>query len=125
MSLVGRILFALPLAAFGLLHFVGAQMMAGMVPAYVPGGIVWVYITGVGLILAAISIIANRFTVLSGVLLGIMLLSFVVTVHLPMLSNPEMAQTAMPSVLKDTALAGAAFLLAGLGLNEGKGLFAA
>ena len=27
MSLVGRILFALPLAAFGLLHFVGAQMM--------------------------------------------------------------------------------------------------
>ena len=125
MSLVGRILFALPLAAFGLLHFVGAQMMAGMVPAYVPGGIVWVYITGVGLILAAISIIANRFTVLSGVLLGIMLLSFVVTVHLPMLSNPEMAQTAMPSVLKDTALAGAAFLLAGLGLKEGKGLFAA
>lgn len=125
MSLVGRILFALPLAAFGLLHFVGAQMMAGMVPAYVPGGIVWVYITGVGLILAAISIIANRFTVLSGVLLGIMLLSFVVTVHLPMLSNPEMAQTAMPSVLKDTALAGAAFLIAGLGLKEGKGLFAA
>ena len=125
MSLVGRILFALPLAAFGLLHFVGAQMMAGMVPAYVPGGIVWVYITGVGLILAAISIIANRFTVLSGVLLGIMLLSFVVTVHLPMLSNPEMSQTAMPSVLKDTALAGAAFLIAGLGLKEGKGLFAA
>ena len=125
MSLVGRILFALPLAAFGLLHFVGAQMMAGMVPAYVPGGIVWVYITGVGLILAAISIIANRFTVLSGVLLGIMLLSFVVTVHLPMLSNPEMAQTAMPSVLKDTALAGATFLIAGLGLKEGKGLFAA
>ena len=125
MSLVGRILFALPLAAFGLLHFVGAQMMAGMVPAYVPGGIVWVYITGAGLILAAISIIANRFTVLSGVLLGIMLLSFVVTVHLPMLSNPEMAQTAMPSVLKDTALAGAAFLIAGLGLKEGKGLFAA
>ena len=124
MSLVGRILFALPLAAFGLLHFVGAQMMAGMVPAYVPGGIVWVYITGAGLILAAISIIANRFTVLSGVLLGIMLLSFVVTIHLPSLSNPEMAQMAMPNVLKDTALAGAAFLIAGLGLKEGKGLFA-
>lgn len=124
MGILGRILFALPLAAFGLLHFMNAQAMAGMVPAYVPGGAVWVYITGAGLILAAIAIIAGRFVGLAGLLLGIMLLSFVLTVHLPGLSNPEMAMMAMPNLLKDTALAGAAFVLAGYALKEGKGLFA-
>jgi hypothetical protein len=115
MNMVGRILYGLPLLVFGLLHFMGAQMMAGMVPSYVPGGILWVYITGVALILAAIAIIANR-------LLGIMLLSFALMIHLPLLLSGD--QSAMPSLLKDISLAGAAFFFYATTSQEGKGLFA-
>ncbi|MEZ4736645.1 MAG: hypothetical protein R3E79_56910 [Caldilineaceae bacterium] len=122
MNMIGRILYGLPLLVFGLLHFVGAQMMAGMVPAFIPGGILWVYITGVALILAALAIIANRLAPLASLLLGIMLLSFALTIHLPMLLGGD--QSAMPNLLKDTALAGAAFFVYATTSQEGKGLFA-
>lgn len=122
MNMVGRILYGLPLLVFGLLHFMAAPMMAGMVPAFVPGGILWVYITGVALILAAIAIIANRLAPLASLLLGIMLLSFALTVHLPILLGGD--QSAMPNLLKDTALAGAAFYIYATTSKESKGLFA-
>lgn len=122
MNMVGRTLYGLPLLVFGLLHFMAAPMMAGMVPTFVPGGIVWVYITGVALILAALAIIANRLAPLASLLLGIMLLSFALTIHLPMLLGGD--QNAMPNLLKDTALAGAAFFVYATTSQEGKGLFA-
>jgi putative oxidoreductase len=120
--MVGRILYGLPLLVFGLLHFMSAQMMAGMVPAFVPGGVLWVYITGVALILAAIAIIANRFAALATFLLGIMLLSFAFTIHLPMLMGGDMK--AMSNLLKDTALAGAAFFVYATTSQADKGLWA-
>lgn len=122
MNMVGRILYGLPLLVFGLLHFMGAQMMAGMVPSFIPGGILWVYLTGVALILAAVAMIANRLSTLASLLLGILLLSFALTVHLPMLMGGD--QNAMPNLLKDTALAGAAFFVYATTSKEGKGLFA-
>lgn len=118
MNVLGRILYGLPLLVFGLFHFMMAGGMAAMVPAFVPGGILWVYITGVALILAAVAIMANRMVGLAGLLLGIMLLSFALTVHLPLVLGGD--QLAMPNLLKDTALAGAAFYLAA---TSGKGLF--
>lgn len=122
MNIVGRILYGLPLLIFGLLHFMSAQMMAGMVPIFIPGGILWVYITGAALILAAIAIIVNRFSALAALLLGIMLLSFAFTIHLPMLMGGDM--NAMSNLLKDTALAGAAFFVYATTSQAGKGLFA-
>jgi len=121
MKIVGRILFGLPLIVFGLLHFMNAQMMAGMVPAFVPGGILWVYITGVALILAAVAIIINRLSSLASLLLGILLLSFALTIHLPLVMGGDM--NAMSSLLKDTALAGAAFFIYATLSEQGKELF--
>ncbi|MCU0447702.1 MAG: DoxX family protein [Microscillaceae bacterium] len=111
MNLAGRVLFALPMAVFGLFHFMNAGAMKGMVPNYIPGGVVWVYITGIALIAAAVSIIIEKMTKLSGLLLGIMLLIFAFTIHLPG------GETSMPSLLKDLALAGAAFYISANGKN--------
>lgn len=118
MNLIGRILYGLPMIVFGIFHFVMRAAMASMVPSYVPGGDVWVYITGAGLILAGLAIITHRMMGLAGLLLGIMLLSFVFTIHLPALIGGD--QNAMTMVLKDLALAGGAFYLAG---TTGRGLF--
>ncbi len=106
---VSRVLYGLPMIVFGMLHFMNSQMMSGMVPGFIPGGVFWVYLTGIALIAAGVAIIANRrFGRLAAVLLGVLLLSFALTIHLPA------GMDAMPNLLKDTSLAGAAFAFAGI-----------
>jgi hypothetical protein len=51
-----------------------------------------------------------------------MLLSFALMIHLPLLLSGD--QSAMPSLLKDISLAGAAFFFYATTSQEGKGLFA-
>lgn len=90
-----------------------ANNMAGMVP--LPGGVFWVYLTGLAMIAASVSLIIEKKTRLAGILLGIMLLIFVISIHIPgIMSEDQMAsQQAMSNGLKDLALAGAAFYIAG------------
>ena len=57
-DLIARILFVIPLAGFGAGHLMNAGDMAGMVP--VPGGVFWIYLTGIALLAAAVSIIIKK-----------------------------------------------------------------
>ncbi len=83
--------------------------MSGMVP--IPGGIFWIYLTGLSLILAGISIIIQKLDEWSSFLLAVMLLVFVLTIHLPgVLAGGEMAQMYITNLLKDLALAGGALI---------------
>lgn len=114
LSTVGRYLYALPFLVFGSFHFMNASAMAGMVP--IPGGVVWVYLTGVAHIAAALAIMSGKMAVLATQLLGLMLLIFAVSIHLMGVINaPDQAamQASMSSFLKDTALAGAAWFMSG------------
>lgn len=113
LGMIGKILFCVPFLAFGIFHLMNANQMAGMIPSYLPGGVFWVYLSGIALLLAGISILTGRSTKLATMLLGIMLLLFVVILHAPNLSNPDAmtAQMAMSGMLKDIGLAGAAFML--------------
>ena len=113
---VGRWLFGLPLVVFGLFHFMNAGQMSGMVPGFIPGGAFWVYLTGLALILAAISIFMGKMTKLAGQLLALMLLIFVLTIHLP--GALEGSQSSVSSMLKDLAMAGGALLAAAFLDNE-------
>jgi uncharacterized membrane protein YphA (DoxX/SURF4 family) len=108
---IGKILFALPFGIFGIFHFMGADNMAGMIPSWLPGGVLWVYITGLALLAACISMLTGKMTRLATLLLGVMMLVFVLTIHLPGVMSGD--QMAMPGVLKDLALAGAAFFVSG------------
>ncbi len=108
---IGRFVFALPFLVFGLMHFMKAEGMTGMVPGFIPGGVFWVYLTGIALIAASVSMMIQKMDKLAGLLLGIMLLIFVLTIHLPLVIDGD--QTAMSNLLKDMALAGGAWLYAG------------
>jgi len=102
-----EILFALAMGFFGVLHFKNVDMMSGMIPDFMPGdGKVWIYVTGAGLIAAALAIIINKFKTVACYLLAVLLLLFVFTLHLqPALDgNPG-------NLLKDTALAMAAIII--------------
>lgn len=116
---VGRILYALPFGIFGLLHFMNANAMAGMVP--IPGGVFWIYLTGLALLAASVSMIIEKYTRMACILLGVMLLIFVLSMHLPGVigaASEQAMQSSMSNLLKDTALAGGAWILAGKYENE-------
>ncbi|MGE5107216.1 MAG: DoxX family membrane protein [Sphingobacteriales bacterium] len=107
---IATIVFALTIATFGVTHLRAGEGMAGLVPSWLPGGGTWVYITGVCLILAAISILIGKFTRIACLLLALMLIGFVLTIHLPHLMGGD--QMSMGSLLKDTAMAMAALMIA-------------
>lgn len=109
---VARYLFAIPFIVFGLMHFMAGGDMAGMVPSFIPGGVFWIYLTGLANLGAGVSIIIKKKDKLATLLLGIMLIIFVLTIHLPAVMGGD--QMAMSSILKDLALAGAAFTFSGL-----------
>lgn len=110
---LGRYLYALPFLVFGVLHFLNAPAMAGMVP--VPGGIFWVYLTGIAFLAASIAIMSGKMASIAAALLGVLLLTFVVTIHIPGVmgaESQEAMQMSMTNLLKDAALAGGAWVIA-------------
>jgi hypothetical protein len=111
---VGRVLFALPFAVFGALHFSMSASMAAVVPGWVPGPqVAWVYLTGVVMIVSALAIAADRYARVAGLAIAGLMALFVLTVHIPGLRDPALAGLAMGNLLKDLALLGAGLMVAG------------
>lgn len=116
LTTIGRIIFGLTIAFFGVGHLTNANAMSGMIPSFLSGmAVPLVYVTGICLIAAAISFVINRYTYYSGILLAIFLIIIVLTVHLPGLSDPARVQMAMSMTIKDTAMAAGALMIAGMG----------
>ncbi len=110
---LGRWLFPIPFAIFGLMHFMKASQMATMIPNYLPAPIVWVILAGAGLVAAALAMLIGKYDKLAATLLAGELLLFVLLLHLPAVTaGGESAQMSMGNLLKDLSLAGAAMLYA-------------
>ncbi len=109
-SKIAIIAYALVIIVFGLTHFVQSQDMRNFVPAFVPGGGIWVYITGALLIAAGIAFLINWKTRLAGILLAVLLLSFALTIHLPKLVDGN--SSGLGQIMKDIGLAAGALLIA-------------
>lgn len=109
---IGKYIFAIAMALFGIFHFMNAAEMADMVP--IAGGKIWIYLSGAGFILAALSIMLGKFDKIACFALALMLILFVAMIHVPgIMSNDNMIQQAsMIGTLKDLALAGGALMAA-------------
>jgi uncharacterized membrane protein len=122
-STVARILFAVPFIIFGVMHLGNANAMSGYVPSFIPGGIFWIYLTGIALIVAAVSFIIQKYADYAGLLLALMLGIFILTIHLPGLGSSESVtiptmQLSLTNLLKDLGLAAGALVLAGKYINK-------
>jgi uncharacterized membrane protein YphA (DoxX/SURF4 family) len=80
---VGRVLFAAPLAAFGVEHLVLGKVIIGAVPVFMPVRLFWVYFVAIALIAAAFSLALGIRVRLTATLLAIMFFLFVVMLHVP------------------------------------------
>jgi putative oxidoreductase len=112
LSTLGRFIYAVPFIIFGLFHFMNAGTMAGYISKWpVAEGLV--YISGLALILAGISIFLNIKARLASLLLALLLLIIIIGIHIPAIVGGT-DKMAMSSLLKDTALLGAALTYSGI-----------
>ncbi|MCS6916946.1 MAG: hypothetical protein RMK52_09545 [Chitinophagales bacterium] len=114
LAFVGRLVFALAMAYFGIGHFTQGQALSGLLPASMSKlALPLVYVSGAALLLAAVSFIINKWMRLASILLAVLLVLIVVIIHMPGLSaTDEMAKmNAMTAIVKDLALAGAALAI--------------
>jgi uncharacterized membrane protein len=114
--------FAIPLAVFGAEHFALGNSMIGLVPPYMPGRLSWIYIVGVALIIASLSIATKIQVRWSGLLFAIMMFLFVAMIHLPgaIKSGDRIIWTI---VIREMSFGGGGLVLAGIALGRlsGKG----
>jgi len=119
-STIGRILFALPFAAFGTNHFIMMDYYLGTLTSFIPRSPYVMMLTGVLLIAVSISIITKKLIRLSTILLAIMLFIFIITIHIPHLVGGIDTEIALIALLKDISLMGGSLMIAGIYDDNGK-----
>jgi len=117
---IGRILFALPFAAFGINHFLMMDYYLGTLTSFIPRTAFVMILTGILLIAASISIITGKLVKLSTILLAILLFIFIVTIHVPHLIHGVDTTTTLIALLKDISLMGGSLMIAGIYTENGK-----
>lgn len=109
----GRLFFAIPMAVFGTEHFTDTADIATLVPSWIPAHIFWVYLVGVALIAAALSITVKVQSRLAATLLGAMFCSFVVLMDIPAVVARPGNRFFWTLVLRELAFASGALAFAG------------
>ena len=109
----GRLCFATPLAVFGTEHFTDTSDIATMVPSWIPVHTFWVYLVGVALLAAALSIAVKVQSRLAATLLGVMFFSFVVLMDIPAALAEPNNRIAWTLALRELAFASGGFAFAG------------
>lgn len=108
-------ILAIVMLYFGVRHLLYPDTLVVVVPYYLPGGKFWVYLTGVGFILAAISFMVNLWVRTAAYLLSLLLFIIVFTIHVPNYFGTaaiDLQQQAITNILKDAALAAFALYIA-------------
>ncbi|MCU0362259.1 MAG: hypothetical protein MUD02_00145 [Bacteroidales bacterium] len=117
---IGRILFALPFAVFGINHFLMTDYYLGILTSFIPFGAYTVILTGIMLIAASISIMWKKYVRFSTIMLAVLLFIFIATIHIPHLIGGKEITTTLIALLKDVSLMGGALMIAGIYSDEEK-----
>ena len=114
MAGAGRICFAAFLVLCGIQHFIWANAVEGLVPAWISHRLFWTYFAGTALAAGAVGILIPKTRRLAGGLTGIMIFSWVFLVHLPRAIQFFGAQSGNETTALFEALAfsGMAFIIA-------------
>jgi len=111
--ILGPVFEAVALAIFAAEHFLAAHDLMPIVPRWLPGPLFWTYFVGAALLAASISFITWRHVNLSAPLLALLFLIIVVTIDLPNLPQQIHERLFWTLVVRETAFAGGAMVLAG------------
>jgi uncharacterized membrane protein len=112
---LGAILFAITIVDFGILHFMEAVEAAPYIPAWIPYHLFWMYFCGAALIASGIAIITRTKQKLAAILLGSMILTWFIILHLPrvMVASAQDMDGELISAFIALAYSGTAFVISG------------
>jgi uncharacterized membrane protein len=110
---LGKFPLAVMVTVFGIDHFVYVDFVSSLVPAWIPGHIFWTYFAGAALIASGVGIILNIKARLAATLLGAMMFTWVLILHIPRaVADPSGAMgNEWTSVFEALAFSGIAFIL--------------
>ena len=120
LSTLGRFLYAIPFAVFGINHFLMMDYYMGLLTSFVPHTAFVLLLVGILLIAASISIMTGKLIRLSTILLAILLFVFILTIHIPHLVHGIDKTETIINMLKDTSLMGGFLMIAGMYSSPGK-----
>lgn len=120
LTTIGRILFAIPFAIFGINHFLMTDYYVGMLTSFIPLGAYTIILTGIMLIAVSISIISKILVKFSTLILALLLLIFIVTIHIPHLLTDTDNTVTIITLLKDISLMGGSLMISGIYAEEEK-----
>jgi uncharacterized membrane protein YphA (DoxX/SURF4 family) len=111
----GAILFSLTIICFGISHFLYPKDVADYMPTWIPFKIFWTYFTGTALIGSGIAIVLKIKLKLIAILLGAMIFSWFIIVHIPKAIASPFAYrgSELTSAFLALAYSGIAFVIAG------------
>jgi uncharacterized membrane protein len=107
----------------GIEHFVYANGVATLVPAWIPGALFWTYFAGTALIAAGLGLLLPATRRLAAFLLGTMIFLWVLLLHIPRaVADPiGLKANECVSVLEALSFSGFAFVLALISGQAGSG----
>jgi putative oxidoreductase len=118
LTTIGRILFAVPFALFGINHFLMLDYYLGMLTSFIPLGAYTIILTGIMLIAASISIITKVLVKFSTLMLAILLFIFIITIHVPHLFTDADKTITIIALFKDISLMGGSLMISGIYSEE-------
>lgn len=116
----GPLFLAVPMGVFGADHFIAPRVVAAMVPSWIPGHLFWTYLVGAALIAAAFSIVIKKHAALAATLLGFMIFSFVLLIHMPNVARFN-NRFALVVLLRDLSFSGGALAFATTQMKQRSG----
>ncbi|MBS1525228.1 MAG: hypothetical protein JST19_06250 [Bacteroidetes bacterium] len=111
----GSVIFALTIISFSGDHFLYARQAADYVPAWAPAHLFWMYFCGAALLTSGIAIIIRIQARLAAMLLGAMILTWFITLHVPrvVVAAPADRPDEITSAFLALAYCGIAWVVAG------------
>jgi uncharacterized membrane protein YphA (DoxX/SURF4 family) len=120
---LGRILFAIPFAIFGINHILMVDWYLGTFSSFIPLGPFTIIFTGIVLIATSISIITKYYVRFMAYVLAVLLAIFILSIHLPHLFDDTSEKAiVMITLLKDISLLGGSLMIAGIWKSDEKKL---
>jgi uncharacterized membrane protein YphA (DoxX/SURF4 family) len=112
---LGAISFSITMISFGILHFLYAEDASNYVPSWIPNHMFWTYFAGIALIGSGIAIILKIKIGLIAALLGTMLFTWFIILHIPRVVTSPVAYlgSEITSAFLALAYSGIAFVIAG------------
>jgi uncharacterized membrane protein YphA (DoxX/SURF4 family) len=120
LTILGRFLYAIPFAIFGINHFLMIDYYMGLLTSFIPHTAFILLLVGILLIAASVSIMTGKLIRLATILLAALLFIFILTIHIPHLVQGVDKTETLINLLKDTSLMGGSLMIAGMYSARGK-----